>query len=113
MKTIEDEWGHDPSVRSMRRIFSFMEEAQYGLLSRLNISLFDKRLRDIRGKAFELFEQAWPLAIGQRIFSGEEDAAPLYIYCLARALISFGVKVPEELLRRDEKIIPFLKEKLP
>jgi hypothetical protein len=97
----------------MRRIFSLMEEAQYGLLSRLNISLFDKRLRDIRIKALELFEQAWPLAIGQRVFSNEEDAAPLYLYCLARALSSVGVEVPEELWPRDEKIIHFLKEKFP
>jgi predicted trehalose synthase len=113
MKSIQDEWGHDPSVRSMRRVFSFMEEAQHGLLSRLNISPFDKRLRSIREKALELFEQAWSLAIGQRIFSSEEDAAPLYIYCLARALSSAGVEVPEELLPGDEKIIHFLKEKLP
>lgn len=90
-----------------------MEEAQRGLLSRSNISLFDKRLRDIRGKALELFEQAWPLAIGQRIFSSEEDAAPLYIYCLVRALSSVGMEVPGELLPRDEKMIHFLKEKLP
>ena len=111
--SFQDKWGHDPSVRSMRRVFSFIEEAQHGLLSRLNIFAFDKSLRSIRENALELFERVWPLAIGQRMISGEEDAAPLYIYCLARALGSAGVEVPEELLPGDEKMIRFLKEKLP
>ena len=109
----EDEWGHDPSVRSMRRVFSVMEEAQHGLLSRLNISLFDRRLRSIREKALGLFEQAWPLAVRQGMMMSEEDAVPLYIYCLARALSSVGIEVPKDLLPGDEKIIRFLQEKLP
>ncbi len=46
----EDEWGHDPSVQSMRRVFSWMEEAQQELLGHLDISLFDKRLRNVRGE---------------------------------------------------------------
>ena len=79
----EDEWGRDPSVQSMRRVFSFMEEAQHGLLSRLNISRFDRRLRSIREKALGLFEQAWPLAVRHGMMMSEKDAAPLYIYCLA------------------------------
>ena len=58
MMPFEDEWGHDPSVQSMRRVFSFMEEAQQELLRRLNISLFDKRLRRSREQALELFEQS-------------------------------------------------------
>ena len=112
-RPFEDDWGHDPSVRSMRQVFSFMEEAQHGLLSSLNISLFDKRLRSIREKALELFEQVWPLALEQKIISSGRDGALLYIYCLARALGSVGVEVPKELLPGDEKMIRFLKEKLP
>ena len=113
MKSIQDDWGHDPSVRSMRRVFSFMEEAQHGLLSRLNVSLFDRRLRGAREQALEFFEQVLPLAIEQKIISGERDGAPFYIYCLARALGSAGVEVPKELLPGDEKMTAFLKEKLP
>ena len=109
----EDEWGHDPSVQSMRRVFSYMEEAQQELLRRLTISLFDQRLRHSREKALELFEQAWPLAIRQGMIISEKDAAPLYIHCLARALSLVGVEVPGALLPRDEKIIRFLQEKLP
>jgi hypothetical protein len=42
----KDEWGHDPSILSMRRVFSYMEQAQQELLGHLNISRFDKRLRN-------------------------------------------------------------------
>ena len=109
----EDEWGHDPSVQSMRRVFSFMEEAQQELLGRLNISLFDQRLRRARKQALELFERAWPLAVRQGIIANEKDAAPLYIQCLARALSLVGVEVPNELLPMDDKIIRFLQKELP
>jgi hypothetical protein len=109
----EDEWGYDPSVQSMRRVFSLMGEAQQELLRRLNISLFDQRLRRVRRQALELFERAWPLAIRQGMIMSEKDAAPIYIHCLARALSLVGVEVPNELLPKDEKIIHFLQEKLP
>jgi hypothetical protein len=108
----QDEWGHDPSVQSMRRVFSLLEAAQEELLRRLNISLFDQRLRLSREQALEFFEQAWPLAIKQGIILNEKDTATLYIHCLARALSSAGVEVPNELLPRDEKITRFLQKEL-
>ena len=111
--TFEDEWGHDPSVQSMRQVFLYMETAQQELLEHLNISPFDQRLRHSREQALELFEQAWPLAIRKGMIMSEKDAAPFYIYCLARALSFVGVEVPKELLPKDEKIIRFLQEKLP
>ncbi len=110
---LEDEWGHDPSVQSMRLVFSLMGEAQQELLRRLNISLFDQRLRRVRRQALELFERAWPLAVRQGMIMSEKDAAPIYIHCLARALSLVGVEVPGALLPGDEKIIRFLQEKLP
>jgi hypothetical protein len=112
MKSIEDEWGHDPSVQSTRRVFSFMEEAQQELLRRLNISFFDPRLRRSREQALELFERTWSKA-GRRGMMSEKDAAPLYVHCLARTLRLAGVEVPEEALPGDEKIIHFLQEELP
>jgi hypothetical protein len=106
----EDEWGHDPSVQSMRRVFSLMEEAQQKLLGHLNISFFDRRLRRVRERALRLFEQVWPLAMRQGIISSEKDAAPLYLHCLGQALSSAGIDVPKELLSKDEKIICFLQK---
>ena len=113
MKSIEDEWGHDPSVQSTRRVFSFMEEAQQELLRRLNISFFDPRLRRSREQALELFERVWPLAVRRGILGDEKEAAPLYIHCLARTLRSARLEVPEEVLPGDEKIIHFLQKELP
>jgi hypothetical protein len=109
----KDEWGHDPSVQSLRQTFSYIEKAQHELLMQLNISLFDKRLRSVRKQTLELFERAWPLAVRQGIIQNEKEAAPLYLHCLTRALSSVGVRIPKELSLRDEKITCFLKEKLP
>ncbi len=108
----QDKWGHDPSVQSMRRIFSYMEEAHQELLGHLNISLFDKRLRKVREKALEYFEQVWPLAVKQGIIADEKDAAPLYIHCLAKVLSSIGIEVSKDRLPGDDKIIRFLQKEL-
>lgn len=89
-----------------------MEEAQQELLKRLDISLFDQRLRRSREQALELFERTWSKAI-RRGMMGGKDAAPLYLHCLARALRSAGVGVSEEWLPRDEKMIRFLQKELP
>ena len=107
--TLEDEWGDDASVQSMRRVFSSMEEAQRELLLCLNISFLDRRLRHSREQALELFERTWAKAVRKGMM-GEKDAAPLYLHCLARTLRSAGVEVSEELLPRDERITHFLKK---
>ena len=105
----QDEWGRDPSVQSMRRVFSSMEEAQRELLLRLNISVLDRRLRRSREQALELFERTWPKA-ARRGIMGEEGATSLYLHCLAESLRLAGVDVPEELLPRNEKVIHLLKK---
>ena len=107
----EDEWGRDPSVQSMRRVFSFIEAAQQELLLCLNLSFLDRRLRRSREQALEFFERTWSKAVRRGMMS-EKDAAPLYVHCLARTLRLAGVEVPEELLPRDEKVIRFLQKEL-
>ncbi len=109
-RPFEDEWGHDPSVQSMRRVFSYMEEAQRQLLRDLSISLFDQRLRRGRQQALELFEQAWPLAVKKGIIASEKDAAPFYLHCLAQALKLARIEVPNESLPKDEKMIRLLQK---
>ncbi len=109
-RPFEDEWSHDSSVQSMRRIFSLMEEAQGQLLRDLKLSPFDQKLRHGREQALEFFEQAWPLAIRNGIVTSESDAAPLYLHCLARALKLARIEIPNELLPKDEKIICFLQK---
>jgi len=105
----QDEWGHDASVQSMRRVFSSIEEAQRKLLLCLNISALDRRLRRTREQALELFERTWSKA-ARRGMTGEEVAAPLYLHYLAQTLRLAGVEVPEELLPGDQKVIALLKK---
>jgi len=111
--TIQDDWGHAPSVQSMRRVFARMESAQKELLGRLNISPFDPKLRRRREEAWTFFERAWPLAARRGVAVSEEDTASLYVHCLARAFHSDGVEVPSEALPSDERIIKFLSEERP
>jgi len=109
-RQFEDEWGHDPSVQSMRRVFSYMEEGQQELLRDLNISLFDRKLRRARQEALELFERIWPSAIKKGIIKSEKDAAPIYVHCLIQAFKMARIEVPNKLLLKDEQIIKLLRE---
>jgi hypothetical protein len=110
---MNDEWGHDPSVRFMRRVFKGMEEAQGRLLANVNLSPVDVRLRRWRETARELFEQAWPVASRSGVAASEEEAGVLYAHCLARILIDAGIKIPQDLLPHHEKISRLVKEVKP
>ena len=107
-----DEWGHDPSVQRMRRVFARMEILQKDFIDRLKISPWEGRLRRSREEARNLFERMWPLAIRKGITLDEKDAAILYTHGLARTLIQNGIKVPPETLFRHAGMIKFLDEEL-
>ncbi len=107
-----DEWGHDPSVQMMRRVFSSMEKAQSDLLRSLSLSLYDPRLRRARSRSRDLFEQTWPLAMQKEIVSHEKEAALLYMHCLVHALDQSRVSVPDQVWPKDDRIVKFLKENL-
>lgn len=93
-----DDWGTDPSVRTMRRVFATIEAEQRTFLERLGIGHLDGRLRKWRKMALRLFEQAWSAAVGHGMVLEEKNAAALYLHCLAKALTSTGVAVPKGLL---------------
>lgn len=107
-----DEWGHDPAVQMMRRVFSSMEKAQSDLMRNLNLSLFDPRLRRARSRARDLFEQIWPLALQKGIVANESGAALLFIHCLVHTLMLNGIEVPDPVWLKDDKIAKLLREKL-
>lgn len=113
MRTDKDDWGLDPSVRRMRRVFSEMESAQDVLLEHLKITLFDKRLRPAREGAMDLFHRSWSLSARKGLSINENQTAGLYISCLAWALSQVGVNVPSDLLPDDESIKVLMKEALP
>jgi hypothetical protein len=106
----QDEWGHDPSVKMMRRTFARMENLQSDLLERLKLSPLDERLRRIRELARNLFEKAWPMAQRKELTHSEEDAAILYVHCFVRMLNWGKIKVPEDVFSGEKKITQFLSE---
>lgn len=91
----EDEWGRDPSVRSMRSAFAAIEAAQNRFLDGLGVGRIDKRLRQWRKMALHLFEQHSTGAAGAGVGLSEKDLADLYIYCLAKVLSTRGITVPK------------------
>ena len=107
----QDEWGLDPSVQMMRRIFARMEEFQEDLLESLKLSPLDGRLRRVRESACHLFEQAWPQAEGKGLTQREEGAATLYLHCFVKMLNREGIKVPPESFPCNQRILNFLSEK--
>lgn len=109
---VADDWGLDPSVRMMRRVFGRIEMLQGDLLKRWSIPSFDPRLRRWRENARDYLERCWVQASRLGIEVGEEQAATIYAHCLARAVAQDGVKVPHETLPKEEKIEILLKEVL-
>ena len=108
----QDDWGNDPSVQRMRRVFARMEMIQKDLLTSLEISPFDHRLRLSREEGRDLFERVWPTAIRKGITVSEEDAAVLYAHCLAKTLARNGIKVLPEAVQKHEGIAELLNEKV-
>ncbi len=105
---IRDDWGEDPSVQSMRRVFAHMETAQEKLLGRLNISPYDNRLRRWREEARILFDRACALAGKRGVVLGEEYVASIYLHCLGQALSLDGIEIPSDTLTIDERIVSLL-----
>jgi hypothetical protein len=106
-----DEFGGDPSVQMMRRLFAAVEVAQQSLLNVLGISPFDSRLRQWRKMALHLFEQNWAAAARHSSRLTEKDAGDLYAHCLARAVETRGVVVPKGSLPANDLIMRLLEEK--
>jgi hypothetical protein len=113
MATGEDEWGRDPSVQLLRRVFSHIEREQKKLLDHLQISPLDSRLRPWREVTLRFFERAWDAAGRHGLARDERGAALLYVEVLARTLRSHGIDVPTEWVPYDEHISRFLRENGP
>ena len=109
-ETIHDEWGQDPAVQGMRRVFARMESLQRDLLERLRLSPLDERLRRCRELSLNRFEKAWPLAQRKGLTRTEEDAAILYLHCFVTMLNWEKIKVPEDVFPRERKITQFMSE---
>lgn len=98
-----DEWGNDPQVRFLRKVFSEIEKAQKNLLNKVGISLLDERLRRIRDGALNVFEKAWSLSVRSNLPLDEKKLENLYIYSLAYVIERYRIEVPSEILPLDEE----------
>jgi len=99
-----DEWGKDPQVRFLRRVFSRIEDAQKGLLDKIGISLFDERLKRIRDEALTIFERAWAMALRKGMNLEEKDLVHLYIFSFAYVLERYKIFLPQDILPSDESM---------
>ena len=110
---MHDEFGRDPSVQSMRRVFASLEKAQGDLLEKLNISHFDGRLRRVRNRSRLMFDRVWAVAAGRGLVRGEADAPVVYLHCLARAMSEAGIAVPDSELPSNDGIAKLIREVIP
>ena len=99
-----DEWGRDPAVQAMRRLFKGMEAFLEEILERLAISPYDRRIRGVLEKALTKFEQSWGVAEQMGIRMNEEMAPVVYAHCLAKIMGSQGVEIPEGMLPEEKQI---------
>ena len=103
-----DDWGKDPAVQGMRKVFKGMEKSLEEILERLAISPYDHRIRGWLEKALAKFEQSWSLAPQMGISMNEEKAPAVYAHCLAKVMGAEGVEIPEGTLpekKQTQKLI--------
>jgi hypothetical protein len=105
-----DEWGKDPSVQFMRKVFKEMENAQHELLKRLNITPYDPRIRRWREQALALFERAWGVANWMGIAMDENTASALYAHCLAKIMGAERINISAGILPEARSLERIFKE---
>jgi len=105
-----DEWGKDPSVQIMRKVFKGMEKAQHELLKRLDIIPYDLRIRRWRDQALALFERAWGVANRMGITMDEHTASVVYVHCLAKIMGTERINIPAGILPDAKSVERIFKE---
>lgn len=93
-----DNWGRDPSVRAMRRVFKGMEKALDDFLQQLNIDPLDHRIRGWLEQALVKYEKAWGVASRMGVHMDEDMAPAVYARCLVKVIGLDGIKIPENML---------------
>lgn len=105
-----DQFGSDPQVRYLRKVFAGMERKQNELLTRIGLLPSDYRLRRAREGALKSFEKAWMIARRREVLENEDEISDLYILCLAKALSGNRIVVPDELLPSSSRMKEVIKE---
>ena len=100
---MNDEWGHNPQVQMMRRVFAAMEKVQAEYLRSTRVDPYDPGLRRARDIALLVFERAWPTQAGRADMAPEKEAETLYLSCLKYALRKTGLFMDETGAGEDER----------
>jgi len=108
-----DEWGRDPSIKAMRRVFRAMEKSLDNLLEQLDISPFDHRIRGWLEQALAKYELAWGEASRKGVRLDEKTASALYAHCLVKVIGAEGIKIPENQSIADKDVEKELSALLP
>lgn len=98
-----DEWGRDPAVQAMRKVFKGMETSLGEILEKLDISPYDHRIRGWLEKALAKFESSWGIANQTGISMNEKTAPLIYAHCLAKIMASEGIEIREGVLPTDRE----------
>ena len=110
LRTDKDEWGKDPSVQIMRKVFKGMENAQHELLKRLDITPYDLRIRRWRDQALALFERACGVANRMGITIDEHTASVVYVHCLAKVMGAERINILSGILPEAKSVERIFKE---
>ena len=105
-----DEWGRDPSVQAMRKVFKGMEMSLGEILTQLDISPYDPRIRGWLEKALTKFESSWCVANQTGIIMNEQTAPVVYAHCLAKVIASEGIEIHEGVLPADRALERLINE---
>ncbi|MBP1739046.1 MAG: uncharacterized protein H6Q48_1339 [Deltaproteobacteria bacterium] len=108
-----DEWGIDPTVRAMRRVFAAMEKEQKEFINNLGLSPLDPRMRRWRERALAAFDASWARNARTGVQLSETETGALYVHCLGNIMNREGIDVPAEILPRSEKLQKILREVFP
>jgi hypothetical protein len=103
-----DEWGRDPGVRKMRVIFGKLEQAQGKFLEESRLSPFDARLKGWRRAALKRFESCWIRGMDKGMNITDDEAADLYVTCLAQVVRKGGVELPSSAHAENERIMQLM-----
>ena len=105
-----DEWGKDPSVRAQRKIFKEMEKSLDEIMRQLEIAPYDQRIKGWLEKALVKFEMSWGIAEQMGIIMDEKTAPLVYTHCLAKAIASDGIEIPETVLPQEKDTVRLVHE---
>jgi len=108
-----DNWGQNPEVQHLRRVFSRIEAKQSELLQKLKITTFDYRLRRVREATLSVFEKAWATALRRGLALNEEEIVSLYLFIFSRMLNANRIHAPRGAPPSDSNLASLVREILP